>query len=158
MIFKIVILFAFVYTIQGDIPYKPAGEFEIKIDYTFKQRPPMDRQTVEYEQPTDTRVKNSTAGPLPYLLIQIKVISITSQELRIRVTDSNGHLVYNRKAEAGTFVKVDWGYSEDIKDRIVPHEYTVIFLDNKKKPISRIFMSVEGDGTFSVNGEKRGKF
>lgn len=143
---------------QNEVPYKPSADFELKIDYVFRERPPIDRQTVEYDKPTDEKVRKATSGPLPYLLIQLKVLSVTDQELRVRVTDAQGRLVFNRKAEPGTLVKLDWGFAEDIKDRIVPHEYSVLFIDSYKKPVSRIFMTVMEDGTFFVNEEKRGKF
>jgi len=34
----------------------------------------------------------------------------------------------------------------------------VLFLNADKKPVSRIFMTIQEDGTFFVNEEKRGKF
>lgn len=144
--------------VQSEVPYKPSGEFELKINYIFRERPPIDRQTVEYDKATDEKVRKATSGPLPYLMIQLKVLSVTDQELRVRVTDAEGHLAFNRKAEVGTLVKLDWGFAEDIKDRIVPHEYSVVFIDSDKKPVSRIFMTIQEDGTFFVNEEKRGKF
>lgn len=154
LIFCLIISF----NVQSEVPYKPSGEFELKINYIFKERPPIDRQTVEYDKATDEMVRKATSGPLPYLLIQLKVISVTDQELRVRVTDAEGHLVFNRKAAPGTLLKLDWGFADDIKARIVSHQYSVVFIDSDKKPVSRIFMTVQEDGTFIVNEEKRGKF
>ncbi|MBK7650493.1 MAG: hypothetical protein IPJ20_06715 [Flammeovirgaceae bacterium] len=55
-------------------------------------------------------------------------------------------------------IKIDWGFSEDIKDGMVTPEYTVLFINKDKKNVSRIYMLIQEDGTFLVNDEKRGKF
>jgi len=49
------------------------------------------------------------------------------------------------------------GYTDDIKGRVTEHEYTVYFLSKDKKPVSRIVIYFQEDGTFLVNGEKRGR-
>jgi hypothetical protein len=155
------ILFSYlliVFNSQSDAPFKLAGDFELKIDFVFKERPPLDRQVVILDDESNDRASKSAAGQLPYLMIQLKVLSVTDQELRVRVTDAYGDIVFNRKVEASTIIKLDWGFTEDIKYRIVSHEYSVQFLDSDKNPVSRIYMFIDEDGTFLVNGEKRGKF
>ena len=143
---------------QQQVPYKPSDEFELKIDYIFKERPPIDRQKVEYEQATDEKVRRATSGPMPYLLIELKILAVTNDEVRIRVLNSSGHLVFNRKAATGTVIKLDWGYTEDIKEKITNNEFTVLFNDQDKKSVSKILLTILDDGIFMVNEEKRGKF
>lgn len=147
-----------VFNTQSEPPFKPSGEFELKIDYIFKERPPVDRQVVILDDESNDKASKSNAGQLPYLKIQLKVLSVTGQEQRMRITDTFGRIVYNKKVEAGSIVKLDWGFAEDIKYRIASHEYSVQFLDADKKPVSRIYMFIEEDGTFLVNEERRGKF
>jgi len=149
------ILYPFV---QDQVPYKPTDEFELKIDYIFKERGAIDRQTVEYDKATDDKIRKATSGPMPYLLVDLKVLVIAENEIKIRVVNSNGHLVFNRKAAVGTVIKLDWGYTEDIKEKLTVNEFTVYFSDEKKKSISKIFLTILDDGIFMVNGEKRGKF
>jgi hypothetical protein len=50
------------------------------------------------------------------------------------------------------------GYTDDVKDRVTPHEYILTFLSEDKTPLSRIVIFIDEDGTFAVNGEKRGRF
>jgi hypothetical protein len=45
-----------------------------------------------------------------------------------------------------------------MKDGVTPNAYNVVFYNKEKKQTSRIHLSVIEDGTFFVNGEKRGKF
>ncbi|MBL7872652.1 MAG: hypothetical protein JNM78_13635 [Cyclobacteriaceae bacterium] len=143
---------------QKQVPYKPSEEFELKIDYIFKERPPIDRQRVEYEQATDEKVRKAISGPMPYLLIELKILAVTDDEVRIRVVNGNGNLVFNRKATSGTVIKLDWGYTEDIKEKITTNEFTVYFNDEKRKSVSKIYLTILEDGIFMVNDEKRGKF
>jgi hypothetical protein len=147
-----------VFNMQSEPPFKPSGDFELKIEYIFKERPPTDRQVVLLDDESNNKASKSGAGQLPYLQIQLKVLSVTDQEKRIRILDTEGRIVYNRKGAAGSVIKLDWGFTEDIKYRLISHEYAVQFLDEEKKTVSRIYMFIEEDGTFLVNGETRGKF
>jgi len=143
---------------QSEVPYKASEEFELKVNYILKERPGIDRQTVEYDKSTDDKIRNATAGPMPYLLVELKVLAISDQEFRVRVVNNEGDLLFNRKATAGTIIKIDWGYTEDIKEKLAPNEFTVFFNDSDKKAVSKIYLTIQNDGTFLVNGEKRGKF
>lgn len=106
---------------QSEPPFKPSGDFELKIEYIFKERPPTDRQIVILDDESNDRASKSNAGQLPYLLIQLKALSVTDQEKRIRVMNTGGGIIYNRKVEAGSIIKLDWGFTEDIKYKIVSH-------------------------------------
>lgn len=138
---------------QHDVPYKASDEFELKVNYIFKDRPPIDRQIVINDD-----LAKASSGPLAYLMLEIKVLAVSNQEYKIRVVDSNGYPVFNRKAAVGTIIKIDWGYTEDIKEKLSPHEFTVFFNNSDKKPVSKIYMTIQDDGIFLVNGEKHGKF
>jgi hypothetical protein len=50
------------------------------------------------------------------------------------------------------------GFTTDMKDRVTPYEYVLIFYDKKKNEISKIVIFIGEDGAFIVNGEKRGQF
>ena len=158
-IYHLILSFTIVFTQlnsdQSDILNKPSEEFEVKIDYSFKERP-QEESKPAYEAVEKRNRK--PGGPLPYLLVTVTVLAVSDQETRLKAVDSNGKTVANRRATKNTKIEIKWGFSEDIKDRIVPHAHTVLFLDDRKKPISQIYMLVEEDGTFYVNGEKRGKF
>jgi hypothetical protein len=143
---------------QEQVPYKPAETFEIKIDYIFKERLPIDQQKVVYDQSREAQVRKTADGPMPYLLIELKILSVADNEARVRVLNNSGSLVFNRKATSGMVIKLDWGYTEDIKDKLTAHQFTVYFNDEKKKSVSTILLTILDDGVFMVNEEKRGKF
>lgn len=158
-IYQLILSFALISTQlsseQQDIRNKPSDEFEVKVDYSFQERP-QEESKAAYE--AVEKRSHKPGGPLPYLLVTVTVLKVSAQETRVKAVDSNGKTIANRKATNSTQIEIKWGFSEDIKDRIAPHAHTILFFDESKKPVSQIYMLVEEDGTFYVNGEKRGKF
>lgn len=149
---KLLIVF-FLLSLQDSIPYKAKDEFELKMDYQFKQRISEDRQVLDYRE---TRPKSS--GPLPYLTLDLKILRMNEGEERIRIYDNKNTFNLTKKLKADTVVKLDLGYTADIKDRVTAHEYTVLLIgENSKEAISKIVIHVEEDGSFLVNGEVRGR-
>jgi hypothetical protein len=55
-------------------------------------------------------------------------------------------------------VQLEVGFTDDVKDRVTPHHYFLTLVSPKKTETSKIEILIEEDGTFFVNGEKRGKF
>lgn len=152
------VLLFLLFTWQEAVPHKPANEYEVMIDYQFQERPPIDRTKFEYEVATDEKNKKAISGPLPYLKLQLKLLKLNSEEVKVRVTNSNGNLIFNRKATEGTIIKLDIGFIDDVKDRVTPYEFTALLYSESKKATSKIHLLIMEDGTFMVNDEKKGKF
>lgn len=137
---------------QETIPYKPSSEFELKMDYAFKQR------TLDHTKAVDfTEKPGRSIGPLPYLGLELKLIIINANEERIQIIDNTGRTSLSKKLKGGLLIKMDLGFTDDMKDRVTAHEYKVLILDTNKKPTNQILIHVAEDGTFLVNGEVRGK-
>lgn len=134
----------------GDIPFKAKDEFEVNLDFKFRTR-------VKESSEVYTSTASSTSGPLPYLTISMKVLKVAPGETKIRVINSKGQVLYTRKAAEGTVVNLDMGYTDDIKGRVTEHEYTLVFISQDKKPLSRIVIHFQEDGSYFINEEKRGK-
>jgi hypothetical protein len=156
MITALPFLLFFSYSLQGVVPQKPANEYEVIIDFKFQDRPPADQYKANFDLSEEEKKK--TAGLLPYLKLQIKLLQLGSEEVKVKVVNNKGNLVHNRKASLETAIKLDLGFIDDVKDRVLPHEYTVLFISDTKSPVSQIQLIVLEDGTFLVNGEKKGKF
>ena len=144
--------------IQEEAPYKPSEEFEIKLDFEFKDRGAgrnpnkidMDLTMKEYE-------KTKGSGLLPYLYLNLKVLKQQESELRLRVVENKSKNILNKKVDTNTIVRLELGFTDDIKDRVGPYEYTIVFVNGDKDPVSRITIFFEKDGTYLVNGQTRGK-
>jgi len=145
------------FTMQEAVPFKPANEYEVIIDYKFQDRPVIDQTKVVYDV-SDDKNRKTSSGPLPYLKLQLKLLKLSSEEVKVRVVNSSGNLMFNKKVTEGTIIKLDIGFIDDVKDRVTPYEFTVLLYSDSKNAISRIHLVIMEDGTFMVNDEKKGKF
>ena len=142
-----------------ELPYKPKEEFDIKLDYQLKQRTfsgnttlvHIDESRKEYERRTSTDL-------LPFLALEIKLLKLAPDEMRAKIVNNRKERVFNRKVEQGDVVPLQLGFTDDVKDRVKAHEYTVYIINKDREETSRILISIDEDGTFNVNGEKRGQF
>lgn len=157
-------LFVLASLVQNEVPYKPSEEFKLELDYKFKQRTSdagsttsSSSSTVDIAE-TVSEHNKKRGGPLPYLVVNLKLLKLAEGEVKVRIVNGSGKLVYNKKADISTVYKIDLGFTDDVKDWVTPHEYNIYLLSPEKKELSRIHMFVQKDGEFFVNNEKRGKF
>jgi hypothetical protein len=147
------VLMGLVSLAQVDLPFKPSDEFEAKIDLTFRERKGDDANTFRYGDDTD---KKKTVGrPIAFLAINFKMLKANGA---IKVRTIQGSQGKAQKIKENEVMHLEMGFLEDLKSSAVPNELILHFLNDQKKEISKVVLMVEGDGTFLVNGEKRGKF
>ena len=151
---KTVLLLVFsVLLFQIETPLKPTDDFELKLDLQFKQRPKADPQKIELEK----RTLPTSGMNAPYLFLNLRVLKPNAEEVRVKVVKNNNDVLLSRKFEPTIVIKMDLGFTDDIKDRVTAHHYVVTFMSKDKVPISKVEILFEEDGTYLVNGEKRGK-
>jgi hypothetical protein len=138
------------------VPYKLSSEFELMIDYKFQDRPFIDRTKEVYD--VSEKGKRADSGPLPFLTLKLKLLKLSDEEVKVRIVNSAGNMIINHKANEDMAVSFDVGFIDDVKDRISPHEFTILLYSSSKKVTSRIHLLIMEDGTFMVNNEKKGKF
>jgi hypothetical protein len=141
------------------VPFKPSEQFKIELDFTFKQRPPVESTQVNFNETREEQERRQhPGGPLPYLVLNLKLLKLQVGEVRLRAVTNKGDILFSKKASLESVYHLDLGYTSDMKDRVSPHEFTIYLLSDKKKELSRIHLFVQEDGTWLVNDEKRGKF
>ena len=150
-------LFAlFLIFIQDVISTKANREFEISTKYELKKKPDNEPTKIVFEKP-DERTKESGTDMLPYLIINLKVKIWHPDVTQIRVVDGANKAHLKKKVtDEGTYAW-DMGFVDDMKDKVSSGKFIIQFIADKK-PVEQIVIKVEEDGTFLVNGEKRGKF
>ena len=141
-----------------DVPYKTSNEFEIRLDYQFKNREPADRNSIDLNETRAEHERRTSTAILPYLVLHVKMLKLSEQEVKVKITDNFGNTVGTKKITTGTVIPLDVGFTDDVKDRISAHQYNMTLISPDKKFTSRIVVHIEEDGTFLVNGERRGKF
>lgn len=139
--------------VQENVPYKSNDEFEMKIDLQFRQRPAQDQNTVEL----DRRTLPNSGMKAPYIYLNLMVTKPDPTETRVRVTNIKGQVLLSRKFDPSILIKLDLGFTDDLKDRVSAHQFVIMFMTKDKVPTSKVEVFFEEDGTYLVNGEKRGR-
>lgn len=142
------------------VPDKASDEYKLELEYKFKNRPASDNAFIDLTETVAEKERRTTGNvtPLPYLIIHLSFQKLSDKEVRIRCTDSNQSNRFSRKVETEKVYSVDLGFTEDMKDRVTAYEYVFTLMDTDRKETSQIVLRVEEDGTFLVNGVRRGKF
>ncbi len=143
---------------QAVVPYKPSEEFEVKLDYQFKVRPASSAYEFKFDESSQEHSRRVNNSPLPYLTLNVEILKANENEERILGFKGATQFMTKRGIKSGSTVSIEMGFTDDMKDRVTPHEYTLFLLDKSKQQVSKIVIFIEEDGSFFVNGEKRGKF
>lgn len=139
-----------------DIPYKKEDEFLLRVQLDFKSRPPADADQVKVIETMAEYQKRTATTPLPYLYLYLTFTHLQPDEVRYTVA-KGGKGFMTKKAELNKEIKLDLGFTDDIKDRTAESEYVITLFNNSKKPVSRIVIFFNESGDYLVNGVKRGK-
>jgi len=139
--------------LQEAIPLKPLQEIDIMTNYELRKKPYVENANVVFDQPD----KESGTDLLPFMSINLKVKKWAEGITQIKVSDNKGKTYLKKKPTEEGLYDFELGFVDDIKDKVLPGKFFISFLMDKK-PIEQITIEIEEDGTFLVNGEKRGKF
>jgi len=145
------LLFVLLTVLFQDLPLKSREEFELKLDFKFKQRPHNEHAA----QTGENHLVSST--PLPFLSAEIIITKVLQDEARMKVIDHRDNVLATKNLDKNPSLKFDLGFTDDLKDQATPSKY-YIHLYSKERQVSRsVVILFETDGTFYVNGEMRGK-
>lgn len=151
------LLLAAVFVFQ-DLPYKPESEYAIRVDLKFKPRPTEAPGKVDLSETREEYEKRNSTTPLPYLVLFLTVKESPNDESRIRLVRDGKQIIGNRKIEPDKEIKIEVGFTDDAKDKVSGYEHIVYFMNEDKKERSRIVITIEPNGDYLINGEKRGRF
>jgi hypothetical protein len=132
--------------LQTDVAYKSSDEFSLELNYAFKQRPASDISTFEFEGNQEERDKAKYGGgPLPYLIVQIKLLKLGDQEVRMRCINNKGEALMNpTKATQG----------QDGKGREFPMPKDQEMRDQFNKVAGTAFMGDPNGANFAYQAVK----
>jgi len=138
---------------QDDVPFMPADQFESKIEMAFKKRVSGDPNTYTFSD--GTQPKKTTDKPIAFLVINFELLRAAG-EVKVKVINGQSERV--SRINAGTTMKLEIGFIEDVTNGSEGVERVLLFLNDEKKPIRKVVFKIAEDGSYFVNGEKRGKF
>jgi hypothetical protein len=150
------LLFILMLLFQDQILLKSSKEFDIITNYELRKKPEGEPNRIVFDRPEEQR-KSSGTDLLPYLTLKLKIKKWGNEVTQIKITDSQGKMYLKKKPNESGEYSLDMGFVDDMKDKVTPGKFLVSFL-REKKSVEQINIEVEADGTFLINGEKRGKF
>jgi len=142
--------------LQAGLPHKPADEYALHFAFAFRDRPIAEAVHARAGQ-RDLAPVTTSAGPLPYLTLQLDILQLPAGETRLRVATAEEEQWMTRKITPGSKLKIDLGFTDDIKDHVAPFSYTIYFLTSDKTPVNKIDLYFDASGEYYVNGQRRGK-
>ena len=158
---KYLLLLAFYFFQEEDIPYKNSEEFRVEIELKFKSKPPNDsRLNSEFKlnsYSNDGTKRNDFDKPEPFLLVNIVQLKILDDEVKMWAVDSKGKTFFKRKCSSEN-IHLEMGFLSNLKSGVTSNTVTIFFLSAEKKKLREIVLTVLPDGTFLVNGKWHGQF
>jgi hypothetical protein len=152
----LVVLYVFVYPEQ-EVPYKSSEEFAVRLDMKFMQRPAADPGRVKVDETRAEYLKRTSTDPLPHMTLYLMVKEAGTDEVRMKIMRDGRSVASYRKFTVGKEIKLDVGFTDDAKDKISGYEHIVYFLSDDKKEVSRIVITIDENGDYFINGQKRGR-
>jgi hypothetical protein len=148
-LFIILSFLAFLFEQEQKVPFKSKDEFSLEVKLAFKHRP----------TETNALIQNSTTvSPLlPYLTLQLTLLSCTSEEVQLRIEDDKRSKLVSKKASVNSPTVLDIGFTDDIKAAVVSQTYTAYLSNKEKQRVSCITITFDKSGNYYVNGELRGR-
>ena len=95
MSFTIFLLLLFSPWQAAVVPYKPSDEFQLDIDFKFKQLPVNDPSVLNFQETKQEHDKKQYAsGPLPYLFINCKILKLGAGEVTAMVASKSALVAF----------------------------------------------------------------
>ena len=86
---------------QVEVPTKPLDEFELQIDYQFKMPPSSSANTIDFVETHEAHNKKQYGiGLRPYLVLNLKLIKLSDQEVKVRAVNNLDRAILNKKVKA----------------------------------------------------------
>lgn len=152
VLFLLLLLYGFGYG-QDLVPFESKENFGFELDYQFKTRPPPNMDKLDFTKTSAPRGSQT----LPYLMIKFDWAELNKNYYRYKVDNSQGQIVRNKKLKFPDSYVLDMGFSDDLKDRVTPHKYSIYFYNKDKERVSRIVIEVAENGDLLLNGEFHGR-
>lgn len=150
-------LLLIIFWFQDEPAFKSKEDFEVKLNLSFKQRTHDDDSGVHLNESAKDHERRTTSAMLPYLNMNVRILKIQPEEVKVKVTKDDRSVLLNKKLSESMEIKLDAGFTDDIKDGLSGFKHELHFFSPEKKVVSRILIEFDKDGNYFVNGEKRGK-
>jgi len=137
---------------ESNVPYLSSDDFDFELDYNFKTKP-SNMKDVAYSQ----KDLNPSTDNLPYVKMKILLKNTSSDHYRYKVITNKRETKVNRKVKGNDDFVIEMGFSDDIKDRVHAHQFSVFIYNKNKDPLSKIVIEFSANGDMFINEKLMGK-
>src|SRR5687767_13197272 len=95
-----------------EVPLKPKEEFDLKLQYEFKQRDQLASNSVKFDETVGEHNRRTNTSLLPYVGIKLKLLKYIPEEVKVKVTDNLEHLVLNKKIKQDDVIFINLGFTD----------------------------------------------
>ena len=117
----LIVIPGFLHAQEVNVPYLSSDEFDFELDYNFKTKP----SNVKDVAFSEKELNNSTEN-LPYVKMKIMLKNTSEDQFRYKVLTNKSETKLNRKIKGNDDFVIDMGFSDDIKDRVHAHQFSVL--------------------------------
>lgn len=153
----VLLAFLLALPLQQDVPFKSDDEFVIRLDLKFKSRVISNANRVVVAETFAEHEKRTSTEQLPFLTLFVTITENSQGEARYKILKDGKVAVSNKKIEVGKEFKLEIGFTDDAKDKVSGYEHVIYLLSADKKEISKIVITIQDNGDYFVNGQKRGR-
>ncbi len=142
-----VIIFCLVFSVflQDNVPLLSADEFTYEVEYFLKQK--QKNTSTVYEA---NKSSESSVQMLPYVRINFSFLSFQESDKKIRVFQGD-KLLNTRRIKGPMKLGLEMGYTEDLKEGILPPVFEVLILNDDKETRAKIKVEVRPNGELLIN-------
>ena len=119
------LLLSLLFVVQDDVPFKAKEEFEIKLDYQFKERGDYANSTIVYGEKKREVDGNVTKTVLPYVVLKLKLLKLNGETGFKVDTNMRPAFMAKKHIEIGKEYLIDLGFTSDMKDHVTANEYLI---------------------------------
>lgn len=141
----ILIYLIFCFPQQDQVPLLAAEEFSYEMEYFLKQKE--SKSSSVYDISDESR---SSTGSLPFVRIKFSLLSFLDSDKKIRVYQGS-KMLNNYKIKGPMKLNLDMGFSEDLKEGLVPSIFHIYIINDNKTRRTQIKVEVKPNGELLIN-------
>ncbi len=136
-----------------DVPLRADEDFLVQLDLKIKQKT---IPNVEDRNLLKINPNIANTDHLPFITLLISLKNVKTEEVKTKIINESGNLINTKKISTEP-VEVVIGFTADVVAGISSSKFTVLILNKKKKPLNKIYINIEKDGSYYINGKLNGK-
>lgn len=133
--------------LQGvDVPMLSEDEYSYELEYELRRKVP----DKSYDYDAVGKKPASTLDQLPFVKINFSLLTLQEGDKKIKIYQGL-KLLGTKKIKGPMKITLEMGFAVDLKERVVPGDFTIYIMDKNNKHRAKIFVEVKPNGELLIN-------